>query len=315
MTGLLITAASLVGFQSCWTLLFLPFKVWQYHLYYIDEDKHIQALRKKFLGCSSMLSNNEALGWVFGQWFIGYITVNGDARNKSYKAYLLAHRDLFEKITQGQNEIHRSAIVKRITVNIYDRCGSYDYFYYTERKLDVTDFIPRDNQQKAVDLISGYYKTKRNAVVLLSGPTSAGKSIVSLLLARALQGSVVYEFNPTEPGNNFNTLYNKATPTFEAPLVVTFEEADMMIEALHLGKILRHESKPIAVHNKATWNTFMDNIDHGFYPNVVFVLTTNRGAEWFDALDVSYMRAGRVNLKIALGHASCELCEDKEKCV
>jgi hypothetical protein len=54
----------------------------------------------------------------------------------------------------------------------------------------------------------------------------------------------------------------------------------------------------------------MDNIDHRFYPFVVFLFTTNRSLQWFEALDPSYMRQGRVNVKIQLTESTCELVKD-----
>lgn len=259
-----------------------------------------------------MVSNNEALGWLFGKWFVGFVQVSGDGRNKSCKAYLFAHKALYEELTRPK-PIGSNPVVKQSCITVYDRCGHYDYLYYSDRRLDVTDFNPTDIQQKVIYMTTSYFKEKKNAVVLLSGPSNAGKSMIAILLAKALEGSIVYEFNPTEPGNNFNTLYNKASPTYSTPLIATFEEVDGMIDAIHFQKITRHESKPITVHNKATWNTFMDNIDHKFYPNVIFFFTTNRPLEYFDELDPSYMRTGRVGLKIRMDLASCELVASDSK--
>jgi hypothetical protein len=305
---LLFAISGFFSFSLLWSLFLYPVSAFGWNVYLIDDERHLQTLKQKYVRSATIINNNEAFGWVFGYWYIGYIYATGDRFSKTQSCYILARKDLMNDVTQPvfTEDVGR----KEIYIKLHDRCGNYDYIYYTERKLNVTDFHPREAQAQAIDHIEKYYKENKFATVLLAGPPNAGKSVISLLLTKRLKGSLVYEFNPTEPGNNFNNLYNKANPTFSCPLIVTFEEVDGMIEAIHQGKVLRHEHKPISIYNKATWNTFMDNIDHRFYPFVVFLFTTNRLLQWFETLDPSYMRQGRVNVKIRLTETSCELVND-----
>lgn len=304
MSTILFAVSGFFSFSLLWSLFLYPVSVFGWNVYLVDDERHLQILKQKFVRAATIINNNEAFGWIFGHWYVGYIYQSGDRFNKTQACYVLARKEMMDQVTQPV--FTETVGRKEIFIKVHDRCGSYDFIYYTERKLNVTDFHPRDPQQKAITHIEQYYKEHKFATVLLSGPPNAGKSVIALLLAKQLSGSLVYEFNPTEPGNNFNNLYNKASPTFGCPLIVTFEEVDVMIDALHHGKVQRHDSKPISIYNKATWNTFMDNIDHRFYPYVVFLFTTNRPFSWFDTLDASYMRQGRVNVKLHLTESSCE---------
>ena len=44
----------------------------------------------------------------------------------------------------------------------------------------------------------------------------------------------------------------------------------------------------------------MDKIDREYYQNIILIMTSNQKHIYFDALDFSYMRNGRVNLKFEL---------------
>lgn len=312
LSGIVLALSGCFSMSILWSLFLLPMRMFGLSLYFVDDERQLQALKRIVAKSSSIVNNDEAFGWIFGKWYVGYIYQSGDRWQKSQMCYLIARKILIDEIKPQPVQLNTSA--EPVFVQLYDRCGNYDYIYYTDRKLNVTDFMARPQQEKAICFIESYYKVQKFATVLLSGPPNCGKSVIALLLAKHFSGSLVYEFNPTEPGNSINNLYNKVNPSFNAPLIITFEEVDGMIEAIHHGKVTRHDTKPISIYNKATWNTFLDNIDHRFYPHVIFLFTTNRCLSWFEDLDPSYMRNGRVNVKIAMTASSCELVYDANSC-
>ena len=40
----------------------------------------------------------------------------------------------------------------------------------------------------------------------------------------------------------------------------------------------------------------LDTIQRGMYPNIILIMTSNRGPEFINSLDTSYIRKGRVDL-------------------
>ena len=60
---------------------------------------------------------------------------------------------------------------------------------------------------------------------------------------------------------------------------------------------------PDSGQNKNRWNTFMDKIDKGRWKHLIFVMTTNLTLAQIDALDSSYTRLGRCDLRVWVGTA------------
>jgi hypothetical protein len=124
---------------------------------------------------------------------------------------------------------------------------------------------------------------------MLSNPTNAPNKYKKILL--------VDTFNPSQPGDRFNILYTKVGPTKDSPLIIIIEEIDIIMTAIHTNTVIQHRDIPTQITNKIDWNMFFDRFDRGLYPYIIFIMTTNKSDTYFDELDKSYMREGRVNLK------------------
>ena len=166
--------------------------------------------------------------------------------------------------------------------------------------LNVTDFVPREDQTCIIDEILRIYHEKKCGVFFIHGPQGCGKSMIQLLLAKKItkkdqEPNLCNTFNPTHPGESFISLYEEVAPSKEAPLIVVLEEADIILNHVHAGDIPRHKSLPVLISNKTSWNQFFDLFDRGYYPWVILILTSNVKPEVIDNLDPSYIREGRIN--------------------
>ena len=128
-------------------------------------------------------------------------------------------------------------------------------------------------------------------------PYFLAKWLLTVVDAGINKVSLVDSFNPFQPGDYFHSLYNKVSPGKDSPLIVVLEEIDMPFSKMHDGTIIPHRDIPTQINNKTNWNQFFDRFDRLQYPYVYFIMTTNKTASYFDELDASYMRPGRVNLK------------------
>lgn len=150
------------------------------------------------------------------------------------------------------------------------------------------------------------FKRNNYSIPLLCGPSGVGKSMISILISKALLSqknitkvTLCDTFNPADPGDSFSKLYNKVSPTENKPLVVVLEEIDILISKIHDNKVVPHKDNPILIKNKCDWNTFMDRFDKKvIYPYVILMMTTNKSLQYFSDMDESYMRKGRTTMTI-----------------
>jgi hypothetical protein len=94
---------------------------------------------------------------------------------------------------------------------------------------------------------------------------------------------------------------DEVEPAKDKPLIIVWEEIDIQLALIHKG-IEPHKNIPILVRNKTGWNTLLDKIQLGIYPNVILLLTSNMDVKKINQMmDESYLRKGRMDIIASLG--------------
>jgi hypothetical protein len=189
---------------------------------------------------------------------------------------------------------------KKSKIKFYERQGNFFWLTYNNRDINVEKYIPRDNQKEVISSLKKEYKKSSNVVSVIHGDPGSGKSMIPILLAKELNGYLCDSYNPTEPGDDIAIIYNTIMPSIEKPLILVLEEFDIIIHRIHNNLIQSHKHIPIQVKDKTSWNTLLDRIDRGLYPNMFFLLTSNSDPIIIDKLDSSYLRKGRVTSRFEL---------------
>jgi hypothetical protein len=257
---------------------------------------------KKFLknvSHASIWTNDEPEGWISGKWFIGYVQIVSGERKETRELWIISTKKFYDSNVR-EEEVTKNG--RMDTITYWVREGVFWNLTYSSRQLSLPKNEIYVKQTLAIEQIMEVFDQKKYSVCLLHGIAGGGKSMtVQYLCAKLLKTKKCVHLSETlnlhEPGDNFDSFYNKIAPTQDSPLVIVFEEVDGIIEKIHSGKI-EQKHYPIQIKNKTDWNSFLDKFDREIYPHVILVMTTNKRAEYFDDLDPSYMREGRVNLKI-----------------
>jgi len=315
LTSILIFGSSFIG--NVWQLIILSLSLINIKLFRVNGQKLQQF--SNTIKIASIWNNNEPESWVIGYWYIGYIQSNDNMRGKPSKELLILCRSVFYEnminFANGNNLDCNSKsnskskdIVK--TLITYERSGSFYNINYEPYTLPITNMVEQQTQKKAINTILNNFKQdseRPHTAILLYGKTGSGKSMISHLLVKKMikmdqykKVTLVDTFNPTDPGDNLCNMYHKINPSVDSPLIIVLEEIDNIIDRMHTQSIIRHQDISIEIKDKSNWNTFFDKFNRSMYKNVIFIMTTNKSFEYFNDLDESYFRDGRINLKIAI---------------
>ena len=287
-----------------WSIVFILLKLFRIHLFKVTGDKVLKF--KNNIYCSSIIADDEPYGLIFGKYYIGYVEYTYVNSSFEWVLHIITTKSIYNKLFYKQLHTIESQpnIDNNNVIKFYEREGAFYNLKYNYRIVEFDKFKPKLNQTKIIHSIIQYYNTNKNAIILIYGPINTGKSMISLLLANKLKKyssvNLIDTFNPTDPGDNFGKIYSKISPDLHNPLIIVIDEIDIIINKLHNNTINNHKDQPIQIKNKSEWNLFFDRFDRKLYPYVIFIMTTNKSLSYFDQLDDSYFRNGRINIKFEL---------------
>lgn len=193
---------------------------------------------------------------------------------------------------------------KHTNIHLVTRYGNLGYFDYNHRKIDLTlvrgieqKFFNR--QEELYKSIMMFYKTQNYCKVFLSGPPGSGKTFFAYLMAQKLDCYLCDTYEPYLPSSCFMEVYNSCKLTPQKPLIVVLDEVDILLSKIMKPQPTTHEKYCREIHDKLSWNSFMDKIDYGLYPYVIFIMNSNLSKERvMSKTDQSLLREGRIDISV-----------------
>ncbi len=196
----------------------------------------------------------------------------------------------------------KTSTVNNNFINYITKTGEYGYFQYGSRNVNLEELslhkelIFYEKQLLLFKDIMNFYKKNSFCKVFLSGEPGIGKTYFAYLMSQKLNCYLCDIYNPYEPSSNFNEIYSMSKVNSGKPIIVILDEIDILIEKINNKTINEHKKFSKEIYNKTSWNKFMDRIEYGMFPYVIFIMTSNKKKKYIDIFDKCYLREGRANI-------------------
>jgi len=287
-----------------------------YRIYQISSKDKRNILFKKVINhkfiCNKYDENNEPIGIIIHKSTIPrFIIFNNVYRQEvltvvcktSFYKELSEEIKIKERIDLDEDYVpckNNSASCANITY--ITKRGEYGYFEYGTRVVNLENMSNNktltfyDAQKHLFRDTMNFYKINHFCKVFLSGKPGCGKTFFAYLMAQKLDCYLCDVYKGNEPSSNFNEVYTRARVSSEKPMIVIFDEVDILISEIHNNVNTEHKKYNKEIHDKTSWNSFMDKIEYGMFPYVIILMTSNKRRQEINKYDTSYLRDGRVNV-------------------
>ena len=286
-----------------WSLLLLLTPLVGVRLYEPHDREVCARIQRRLTATSRITDGGRGVGYACGFWYFGHVSAYETNGTWRYDTWVFCTQHTYDRLSKDHTEESVTASVPNMPersnmITMLERTGPFSSTWFRRRKIRCS-VQPRDPQTIVMKEIMDHYYCHGHTVALLHGPPGTGKSMVSILLADALKGTFCNTLRPWQPGDVLTDLYNESEPTVDKPLIVSFDEIDIVLAAIRVG-IPQHKNIPTSVHDKGGWNRMFDSIGRGLLPHLIVVMSTNVDASVLDALDCAYLRKGRVDVVCAM---------------
>lgn len=299
-----------INFLFCFIL-----NLFNYRVYLITSKEKRNTLFKAVgsypIICNNYDENNEPLGMIIHKNVMPlFVVINERFHSdslmivclKSFYDGLATRVQTKEEIELDDDYIPCHGNSSDNSITYITKTGEYGFFRYGTRQVDLEEMSQHAGlefyrrQKLLFQDIMTFYRTNHFCKIYLSGPPGCGKTYFAYLMAQKLGCYLCDVYKGNEASSNFNEIYTRVHATSDRPIIMIFDEVDVMISEIHNNSKEHHKKYSKEIHDKISWNSFMDKIEYGMYPHVIIIMTSNKKRREIDRYDESYLRNGRINI-------------------
>ena len=263
----------------------------------INDKQKVSIISKKIKYSTFLDEHKHPSGFYIGKGFIGYIyTIHNQNDFSLYKElYIFINCKRFSEISCTESELQTYSQQTESLLTLWYRRGNFFWLNWESRHICCSHNATEKQKEILIEM-KEYYNKNSRGVFFINGPPCSCKSTLLQLLGNEYKCNICKRFTPTEPGDTLDFLYKSVSPSKECPLIILFDEINVIINMVHNNLIAKHKHIPIEIYDTTTYNTFFDDIDDNLYPYLIVLLTTNLNKNEIDKLYHScYLRQGRVD--------------------
>jgi hypothetical protein len=299
------------GFLSLipYSMLLLPLSlIWKHdvRIFTLSKKEDCVKLQDRMKLCTHA-TDSKGYGFSCGFWYFLHLDVKTSFDGTTYNAWILCSRHQFEELMKDEQkqEVKELSLINTVPREeffvIEKSSGTYSNIYFRKRSLERYSITPTAAQQSILESEMAIFEKKKSAVFFISGPSGRGKSMTAVFLAKVLNGMYCEDCTPWEPGDSIQNLYMDFEDIIrkeKKPLIVCFDEVDVILEKIQRNSIPANETVQTSVRDKCGWNKLFSKVERGLFPNLIIILTSNRSPEQVTQMmgnDGSFIRKGRVD--------------------
>ena len=297
-------------------IIYFILNYFDYRIFQISSKEKRNILFKKITShkfiCNKYDENNEPIGIVIHNQIIPHFFILNKIYHQDFIILICKktfYKELNEEIkTKQQIDLDKDYIPYKNNpcslskITYITKRGEYGYFEYGTRIVNLENTTIHknlsfyDSQRELFRDIMNFYKNNHFCKIFLSGRPGCGKTFFAYLMAHKLGCYLCDVYKGNEPSSNFNEIYTRVRTSNEKPIIVIFDEVDIMISEISEKNKNEHKKYNKEIYDKTSWNSFMDKIEYGMFPNVIILMTSNKSHREISKMDTSYLREGRINI-------------------
>ena len=250
-------------------------------------------------------SGKKLMGFVVGKWWIARVSLlNSEGKSndpkQKYKITIVSFEEMQFLQEIDKNSLSKKEDKSKLKITTFGKLDNWVGGRLGEKSHSIPNTI-NQAQLDVVNLIVEDFKKNGRSVSLIYGPPGTGKTTIAKFVSAKLDAKLIYDYEPVTTGDSWNKFVHQAQDEGK-PIVFLIDEIDIYLRKVKQGIPQSNKWCRPDVLDKPSWNRWFD-FQVNTTDNLILIFTMNTPylnlVQELD--DTSFMRKGRVDMKIEFG--------------